>query len=34
MADSIGKESVGMFAQLEAEDYRTQTEYYRNKGLS
>ncbi len=34
MADSIGKEFVGMFAKLEAEDYRKQTEYYRNKGLS
>lgn len=34
MADSIGKEFVGIFGKLEAEDYRSQTEYYKKKGLS
>lgn len=34
LAESIGKEFVGIFGKLEAEDYRSQTEYYRRKGLS
>lgn len=34
LADSIGKEFVGIFGKLEAEDYRSQTEYYKMKGLS
>ncbi len=34
LAESIGKEFVGLFANLEAEDYRKQTEYYKRKGLS
>ena len=34
LAESIGKEFVGIFGKLEAEDYRSQTEYYRSKGLS
>lgn len=34
MAESIGKEFVGMFGNLEAEDYRKQTEYYKRKGLA
>ncbi|MDE6022186.1 MAG: hypothetical protein K2G13_01660 [Muribaculaceae bacterium] len=34
MAESIGKEFVGIFGKLEAEDYRKQTEYYKSKGLS
>lgn len=34
LADSIGKEFVGIFGKLEAEDYRSQTKYYKKKGLS
>ena len=34
LAESIGKEFVGIFGKLEAEDYRSQTEYYHRKGLS
>lgn len=34
MAESIGKEFIGIFGKLEAEDYRKQTEYYKSKGLS
>ena len=34
MADSIGEEFIGAFAKLEAEEYRSQTEYYKRKGLS
>ncbi len=34
LAESIGKEFVGLFAKLEAEDYRKQTEYYKRKGLT
>ena len=34
MAESIGNEFVGIFGKLEAEDYRSQTEYYHRKGLS
>ena len=34
MATSIGKEYVGLFSKLEAEDYRSQTAYYKSKGLS
>lgn len=34
LAESIGKEFVGMFTTLEAEDLRKHTEYYKRKGLS
>lgn len=34
LAESIGKEYVGLFGNLEAEDYRSQTKYYKRKGLS
>ena len=34
LADSHGKEFVGIFRKLEAEDYRSQTKYYKKKGLS
>lgn len=33
-AESCGKEFVGMFANLDAEDLRYETEHYRRKGLS
>lgn len=34
MSESIGKEFIGIFGKLEAEDYRGQTKYYKKKGLS
>lgn len=34
MAESIGEEFVGMFANLDADDYRRKTNYYKSKGLS
>lgn len=34
MADSLGKEFVGLFANLDADDYRKYSNYYRDKGLS
>lgn len=34
MAESIGKDFIGAFAKLNAEDYRSQTQYYKSKGLS
>ena len=34
LAESIGKEFVGLFGRLDAEDYRSQTTYYKKKGLS
>lgn len=33
-AESIGREFVGMFANLDTEDLRYNTEHYRKKGLS
>lgn len=33
MAESLGHEFCGMFANLDADDLRRQTEYYRRKGL-
>lgn len=33
-AESLGREYVGMFANLDADDLRRSTEYYRRKGLS
>lgn len=34
MADSLGQEFVGMFANLDADDLRRNTNYYRRKGWS
>lgn len=34
MAESLGEEFVGMFANLDADDLRAQSDYYRRKGLS
>lgn len=34
MAESIGREFVGIFGRLNAEDYRSQTQYYKSKGIS
>lgn len=33
-AESLGKEFVGMFANLDSDDLRRSSEYYRRKGLS
>lgn len=33
MAESLGQEFVGMFANLDADDMRRNTDYYRRKGL-
>lgn len=33
MAESLGQEFVGMFAKLDADDMRRNTDYYRRKGL-
>lgn len=33
-AESCGREFVGMFANLDTEDLRSRTKYYRKKGLS
>lgn len=33
MAESLGHEFVGMFANLDADDMRRNTDYYRRKGL-
>lgn len=34
LAESIGREFIGLFATLDADDLRHNTAYYRNKGLS
>ena len=34
LAKSIGREFVGFFANLDAEDFRSRTSYYRRKGQS
>lgn len=34
LAESLGKEFIGIFGKLEAEDYRSQSEYYKSTGLS
>lgn len=33
-AESLGREFVGMFANLDSDDLRRSSEYYRRKGLS
>ncbi len=33
IAESLGQEFVGMFANLDADDMRRNTDYYRRKGL-
>ena len=33
MAESLGQEFVGMFSNLDADDMRRNTDYYRRKGL-
>lgn len=33
-AESLGREFVGMFANLDSDDLRRRSEYYRKKGLS
>lgn len=33
MAESLGQEFIGMFANLDADDMRRNTDYYRRKGL-
>lgn len=34
MAESLGKEFTGLFANLDADDLRNQSEHYRRKGIS
>ena len=34
MAESLGEEFLGMFTNLDADDYRRNSNYYRRKGLS
>ena len=34
MAESLGDEFVGIFANLDADEQRNNTEYYRRKGIA
>ena len=34
MAESLGREFIGMFANLDAGDFRHQTDYYKSKGYT